>query len=42
MTQNRFSNVSIINIENDLIKETITADHVLEKFSQQIRKLKLI
>lgn len=42
MSQDRFSNLSLINIESSLVKTHVTADKILEVFSKKPRKLKLI
>lgn len=42
MTQERFSNLSLIHIEKGFCKEKVTAESVLNTFSEKYRKLKLI
>lgn len=42
MCQERFSNLSLLNIENEIIKNQITADDILKIFAKKNRKLKLV
>lgn len=41
MLQNRFSHMSLLHIENEMVKNTITSEAVLNRFSEKHRKLKL-
>lgn len=42
MNQERFSSMALLNIENKIIKENITAQQVLDVFVEKDRRLKLI
>lgn len=42
MSQDRFSSLSLINIENSLVKTHVKSDKVLDKFCEKNRKLKLV
>lgn len=42
MTQERFSHLALLTIENQIVKEKITANHVLDLFTSKDRKIKII
>lgn len=42
MLQERFSHVSLLHIENEIVKNKISADKVLGRFAEKKRKLRLI
>lgn len=42
MIQDRFSNLSLLNIENQLVKQKLPAEEVLNVFVKKDRKLKLV
>lgn len=42
MLQDRFSALALLNIENNLVKKTVSAEKVLERFAEVDRKIKLV
>lgn len=42
MLQERFSHMSLLHIENEIVTEKITAEKLLDRFAEKKRKLKLV